>query len=337
MRIDIATAPDPSLPAPCPAPRAPAKVRVEERSLTFEGFAYHCRIVHQGSPQAQPLVLLGGSSQNRYAWLRHQKWLAEQCTMVTVDLPGYGSADFLPADRGLDFLAATVRHMLQELALPQVNLVGSCFGGAIALRFAQHHPAHVAKLGLVGMTRTIPEDYADAVPRWKRMLEQGDRARIASELVQRFMSPPGTGAVRKHEVVSRLLYAQFMAQSDDDISKSVEHNARLMSHDWYRDEPVPAVPSLVCTGEHDTLCTPAMGREVAAALPATAFTTIKEADHLAPVERMAEFCDLITRFCTRRPLTGLPYTNPVEWLGAAVPPVAVAAAGEASEAALTRR
>jgi pimeloyl-ACP methyl ester carboxylesterase len=321
------------LPAPRSDQQSPAEVRVEERTLTFEGFVYHCRIVHQDNPRTEPLVLLGGSSQNRYAWLRHQKWLAEHCTMVTVDLPGYGAADFLPASHGLDFLAANVRCMLQELAMPEVNLVGSCFGGAIALRFAQHYPEHVAKLGLIGVTNVIPEDYAAAVPRWAHMLELGNRAQLASELVDRFMSPPGTGVVYKHQVVSRLLYTQFMAQSDDDIMKSVEHNARLMSHDWYRDEPVPAVPTLVCTGEHDTLCTPAMGREVAAALPTAAFMTIKHADHLAPVERMAEFCDLIIRFCTCRSLTGLSYANPVEWVGTTPRPCVGPAQRDPDEAA----
>ena len=319
MRSDIGTAHDTSLPAPASGSRARGEARaepwVQERTLAFEGFAYHCRILHQDRSQAEPLVLLGGSSQNRYAWLRHEKWLAEHCTVVTVDLPGYGSADFLPAAHGLDFLAAAVRHMLTALAMPRINLVGSCFGGAIAVRFAQHHPAHVAKLGLVGMTKAVPDDYSEAVPRWMRMLERGDRAQIATELVQRFMSPPGTGPVRKHQVVSRLLHAQFMAQSDQEIAMSAEHNTRLMTHHWWRDGPLPAVPALVCTGEHDTLCTPAMGRQVAAALPAAAFTTIKEADHLAPVERMPEFSDLIARFCTRRPLTGLPYCNPIEWLG----------------------
>ncbi|WP_328537203.1 alpha/beta fold hydrolase [Streptomyces sp. NBC_00344] len=317
MRSDIGTAQD-TMPAVAGSgPRPSADVRVEERTFTFEGFAYHCRIVHQDCPQSEPMVLLGGSSQNRHAWLRHEKWLAEYCTTVTVDLPGYGAADFLPVGHGLDFLAANVRHMLAELAMPRVNLIGSCFGGAIALRFAQHYPEHLARLGLVGMTKVIPDDYADAVPRWTRMLECGDRAGIAAELVERFMSPAGTGTVRKHQVVSRLLYRQFVAQSDSEIRMSVEHNARLMSHDWYRDEPVPAVPSLVCTGEHDTLCTPGMGREVAASLPSAAFTTIKEADHLVPVERMEEFSDLLIRFCTGRPLAGLPYCNPVEMVGTA--------------------
>ncbi|MFI0943265.1 alpha/beta fold hydrolase [Streptomyces sp. NPDC021020] len=284
--------------------------------MVFEGFAYHCRIVRQGGSSTDPLVLLGGSSQNRYAWLRHERLLAESSTIITVDLPGYGDADPLPASYGLDFLSACVHHLMQELSVQQANVIGSCFGGAIALRHVQQYPDRVTKLGLVGMTLVIPEDYSAAVPRWEDMLARGDRAGIATELVERFMSPPGTGLVHKHQAVSRLLYGQFMAQSDDDIGKSVEHNSRLMRHDWYRDEPVPAVPILVCTGEYDTLCTPAMGRGVAAALPGAVFTTVKHADHLAPVERIPEFCDLITRFCTGRPLTGLSYLNDIERLGA---------------------
>jgi pimeloyl-ACP methyl ester carboxylesterase len=315
MRTDTAIAPHASLPAV--GGQSPAHVRVSERTLNFDGFTYHCRIVHQDAATTPPMVLLGGSSQNRHAWLRHQKWLSEPGTLITVDLPGYGSADFLPTSYGIDFLAATVRHMLTELGVGRVNLVGACFGGAIALRFAQHYPDHLARLALAGMTLSVPEEYAAAVPRWAGMLERGELAQAASELVARFMSPAGGGPVRKREVVSRLLYQQFMAQSPDDVRKVLEHNVRLLRHEWYRPEPVPAVPSLVFTGECDTLTTPDMGRRVAAALPAAAFTTVTEADHLVSVERMAEFSDLLVRFCTGRPLTGLAYCHPFETLGGA--------------------
>lgn len=313
MRSD--TALTPHTPPPSPGGQPPAHPQAEERTFHFDGFTYHCRIVSHGAPAAAPMLLLGGSSQNRHAWLRHEKWLAAVCPLITVDLPGYGTADFLPARYGIDFLAATVRHLLTELDLPRVNLVGACFGGAIALRFAQHYPRYLARFVLAGMTTTIPAYYSDAVPRWTSLLERGERTQTGAELVERFMSPPAVGTVRKREVVSRLLYQQFMAQSEDEVKRTVEHNVRLLRHEWYRPEPVAAVPSLVFTGEYDTLCTPAMGREVAGVLPAAAFTTVKEADHLVSLERMAEFCDLLVRFCTGLPLTGLPYCNPVESLG----------------------
>ncbi|MCM2423561.1 alpha/beta fold hydrolase [Streptomyces sp. RKAG293] len=295
-------------------------VRVEERDLTFDGFRFTCRIVRQGTPRTEPVLVLGGSSQDRNSWVRHEKWLAPLGQVITVDLPGYGTADFLPAKYGVDFLAAAVRHLVEELGLPRINLVAACYGGAIGLRFAQHYPALVKRLLLVGMTTRIPAGYAEAMERWSVMIERGETEPIARELADRFMSPPGTGHVRKHAAVARLVYQQIVGQSPEELRKSAEHNTRLMRHEWYRPEPAPAIPSLVVTGEYDTLTTPEMGREVAAQLPAAWFTTIKETDHLAPVERIADFADLVTRFCTDLSLTDLPYGNTTERLGTSLTP-----------------
>ncbi|MDN0196913.1 alpha/beta hydrolase [Streptomyces sp. S.PNR 29] len=296
------------------APVPPASEQVEERSLAFEGFAYKCRIVHQSAPQTAPLVLLGGSSQNRYSWQGHEKWLAPLCTMITVDLPGYGAADFLPARYGIDFLAAALKHMLVEIGMLRVNLFGGCFGEVVGLRFAQLYPEFVSRIVFCGAAKRIPEIYADAVPRLAHALDRGEIAEAASGLVQLFMSNPGAGQVRKHAAVARLLQRQFMNQTQDEVDKAVEHNTRLMTHGCYEPLPVPDVPSLVFTGEYDTLCTPQMGREVASVMPAALFTTIKEADHLVTVERQEETSDLIGRFCTDRPIDHLPYCNPVESL-----------------------
>ncbi|RDG35977.1 alpha/beta fold hydrolase [Streptomyces corynorhini] len=291
---------------------------VEERDLTFDGFRYTCRITHHGEPLTEPMLVLGGSSQDRHSWVRHEKWLAPLGQVITVDLPGYGTADFLPAHYGIDFLAATVRHLLTELGVPRVNLIAACYGGAVGMRFAQHYPDLVARLMLVGMTTRIPADYAVAMERWAVMIDRGETETIARELADHFMSPPGTGRVRKHAAVSRLVYQQIAGQTPEQLSKSAEHNTRLMRHEWYRPEPVPAVPSLVVTGEHDTLCTPGMGREVAATLPEARFLTVDETDHLAPVERIAEFSDLMARFCTDQPLDELPYSSRPETLGTAI-------------------
>uniref|UniRef100_UPI003515B72E alpha/beta fold hydrolase n=1 Tax=Streptomyces calvus TaxID=67282 RepID=UPI003515B72E len=288
---------------------------MEERRLVFEGFAYTCRIVHRSAPRTEPLLLLGGSSQNRYSWQGHEKWLTPLCTLITVDLPGYGSSDFLPAPYGIDFLAEAVAHMVTELGLPQVNLFGGCFGEVVGLRFAQLHPGLVRRIVFAGAAIRLPGIYTDAVPRLTHALERGDIGGAADGLVQLFMSNPGAGKVRRHAAVARLLHQQFMNQTPDEIKKAVEHNTRLVTHGCYRPLPIPAVPSLVFTGEYDTLCTPQMGRELAEAMPAALFTTVKETDHLVTVERREESADLIGRFFTDASIEGLPYCNAVESLG----------------------
>lgn len=322
--------------APAPRPRSlpaqsaasPARTaHVREQEMVFDGFRYVCRTVRCEGGGGTPVLILGGSSQERFSWVRHERRLLPLSPVVTVDLPGYGGADFLPARYGVDFLAAVVRHLIGELGFPRVNLIGACFGGAIALRCAQHYPQLVTRLMLVGMTTRIPEDYAAAMRRWDAMIADGRTEEIALELAARFMSPPGTGLVRRHAAVSRLVYRQIADQGPEQRRKSAEHNSRLMRHEWYRPEPCPAVPSLVVTGEYDTLTPPEMGREVARVLPAGRFLAVRETDHLAPVERVEDFADLMARFIDDRPLTGLPYASEPELCGgtpraATAPPAA---------------
>ncbi|MGA5281600.1 alpha/beta fold hydrolase [Streptomyces griseoincarnatus] len=293
-----------------PVPSAPE--RAEERELVFGGFRYTCRIVRQGAPQTAPLLLLGGSSQDRYSWQGHEKWLAPLCTLITVDLPGYGGSDFLPASYGIGFLGDAVQHMLTEIGVPEVNLFGGCFGEVVGLRFAQRHPRSVRRIVFGAAANRLPELYSEAVPRLTQTLERGDVEGAAEGLVRLFMSNPEAGKVRRHAAVARLLQRQFMNQTPDDIRKAVEHNIRLVTHGCYEPLPVPRVPTLVFTGEYDTLCTPDMGREFAATMPGALFTTVKEADHLVTVERREESADLIARFCTDRSVEGLPYCTEVE-------------------------
>ncbi|MER5559922.1 alpha/beta fold hydrolase [Streptomyces sp. NPDC059095] len=295
-------------------PGGGASAAVEERRLSWEGYAYTARIVRRCAPVTEPLLVLGGSDQTRYSWVRHERWLAELGTVVTVDLPGFGDADFLPAEHGIDFLAECAHHMLGELGLGPVNLYAGCYGGAVGLRLAQHHPEHLRRVAVQGMSDHVPGWFAKALVGWVRMLQDGRVEDTAEEFVQCFVPPPGDLTVRKHAALARLMHQQFVAQTPRDVAVTVERNRRLLAHDWYRRAPVPAVPYLVFTGEHDTLTTPDMVRAVAADLPGSHFTTIAECGHLAHLQRPRDFCDLLVRFFRDEPLekAELPYCSPFE-------------------------
>lgn len=293
-------------------PHARSEPRVTERELRYRGYRFTCRVAQPEHPTTEPLVILGGSSQDRNSWVRHERRLAEIACVVTVDLPGYGDSDFLPVEHGMDFLAAAVHHMLASLEMPRVNLVGACFGGAIAMRLAQQHPSLIGRLLLVGMARQLPRDYAEVVDRWREQVKTGQLTDIADELVTRFTAASGAEHVRRLSAVARFLRREFLDMDEDGLTKWVEHNERLVAHDWYRTEPMPPVPTLVVTGEHDILTPPEESRALAAGLPLAHFTTIREADHLAPVERVAEFAELVARFCSEGQWHDLDFCHPVE-------------------------
>ncbi|MFI8292184.1 alpha/beta hydrolase [Streptomyces sp. ms191] len=296
-----------AFPAAEPSPSLPT-----ERVLDLAGFRYVCRTAPSRRPGAETLLVLGGLLQDRCSWLRHEQRLTEVCSVVTVDLPGYGTADFLPASYGTEFLARAVRHLVTELGLPRVNLMGACFGGSVALRFAEESPELVERMMLVGVATHLPEPHVAAMPRWDAMLHRGQMDLLARELTDVFMPPSGASTVRRHHVISRLLYQQISGQDPQQLHRSAEHITRLMRHAWYAPRGGATCPVLVATGEHDTLTTPAMGRSVASRMPTGRFLTIRAADHLAPLERVADFADLMVRFCTDAPLDDLPYASAVE-------------------------
>jgi pimeloyl-ACP methyl ester carboxylesterase len=229
-----------------------------------------------------------------------------------VDLPGSGTADMLPARYGLEFLADAVAHMLAELRLPPVNVMGGSYGSLIAYVLAQRHPSRVRRLLLSGTGGRIPPALRAHAEHTMALLLAGRVECFARSTVELFMSPGRV--VRRQQAVVRLLERRLRTLTDDEIDKYVQNTRRLLDR-----PPAPrglpaTVPTLVTTGEHDTFTTPAMCREVALSCADARFTTIQEADHLPHLERMDDFLDLMVRFFGDQPLDGLPYCNPLERL-----------------------
>ncbi|AZM57276.1 alpha/beta hydrolase [Streptomyces sp. WAC 01529] len=286
-------------------------VTVADTTLDYRGFRYLARTSTAGSSATEPLVVLGGSSQDRFSWMRYERWLLPHTTVVTLELPGYGGADALPVEHGMDFLADAVCHATEALALGRVNVFGACFGASIALRLAQRHPDHVARLMLGGTAVEISPEYTASARRWRRMVDDGQFDEMAQDMVEQFMAPPGHGKVRRQAAVARLMRQRFACLTARELAMDITHHERLLTHPWSLPGLPVSAPVLVFTGEHDTITPPEVGRRVAADLGAR-FTTITESDHLVQIERDSDLADLMAHFFTDRALDQLPYLNPVE-------------------------
>jgi pimeloyl-ACP methyl ester carboxylesterase len=96
-------------------------------------------------------VLLHASLGSKRQWLPFAQRVSEEMRSVAVDLWGYGDAP-MPA-RGMHSIDHEVDRVHAQLValfgfLPRVHVVGHSYGGVVALRFAQRHPARVASLAL---------------------------------------------------------------------------------------------------------------------------------------------------------------------------------------------
>lgn len=98
---------------------------------------------------ALPLVLLHGGLHNTLMDAPVATRLAQGRQVISVDLQGHGrTADI---DRPLRFeqLADDLAALLDELRVPQADVLGYSLGGGVGLRLAIQHPSRVRKLVVV--------------------------------------------------------------------------------------------------------------------------------------------------------------------------------------------
>ena len=112
-----------------------------------------------------------------------ERGLLAHADVVTVDLPGWGAADLLPQTYGVDFLAAALDRLLDDLGLTHINMLAGSYGTGIAYRLAQVSPHRVARMALIGTMTEIPEHAAAAFRHTLELLAAGRMDEFASATV----------------------------------------------------------------------------------------------------------------------------------------------------------
>jgi 3-oxoadipate enol-lactonase len=216
--------------------------------------------------------------------------------VAALDLPGFGNSAFTSDE--VDNRGA-VRDAMDAVGMERAALVGTSFGGLVALGVALESPDRVNALVLVGAGIDGGYEYSDEMERWDaeevEALKRGDHAAAADAMVRAWV----VGPRRSVEDVDPKLRALVLAmqtniyalqEGHDDIrSKKLEPPA------WQRLGDV-AVPTLVLTGDEDFADVHNISDKLAAEIPNAERATIADAAHLPNLERPEEFDRLVLGF-----------------------------------------
>jgi pimeloyl-ACP methyl ester carboxylesterase len=291
--------------------------RVEITVADYRGYGYDCRTLVNPEPELPPVVLVGGAFQQKTAWGRLESALAASATVVTVDLPGWGESDLLPARYGMDFLAEALHHVLAQAGHRRVHVFGGSYGGALAFRMAQQHPDQVLSLALMGTPARIGEPVRTQLLRTIALLRADRIEQFAEYAVSLILTKDPAAPIARGPAVRRILTKIFAGIDAQDGAKFVENTLRLLRHDLHETRPPVTVPVLLGTGEYDDFTTPELCRAVADHCDDARFTLLRAADHAVHLQVPEALADLLLRFFTRQTLDALPYCHPIEYYGAA--------------------
>ena len=105
-------------------------------------------VVHDGSPQTRPVLLIHGSGASGSTWAPVVPALAEHYHVIRVDLPGCGQSA-PPKSYEVPSQARHVAAVLDDHSLRGVTVVGHSSGGYVATSLAEQRPELVGALALV--------------------------------------------------------------------------------------------------------------------------------------------------------------------------------------------
>jgi len=240
-------------------------------------------------------VLLHGWAMHSGIWGPLVAHLARHHRVHAVDLPGHGrSAPIVPCT--LDAMVAAVEAAFVHEAQP-VTVLGWSLGGLVAMRWALVDPARVKRVALVCTTPRFVAgtDWPHAMAK-ETLARFGDELHVAWKLtVQRFLALQVHNSEHGRAALATLR-EQLWARGEPSRPALADTLEVLATADLRDDAPRIAQPALVIAGGRDTLCPPAAGRWLAAAIPGARYAEIVGAAHAPFLSHPAEFTAALENF-----------------------------------------
>ncbi|WP_030318435.1 alpha/beta fold hydrolase [Streptomyces flavochromogenes] len=208
--------------------------------------------------------------------------------VVRCDLRGFGDTPVDAAHTHAD----DVRELLDHLGVERAAVVGSSFGGRVALELAVRHPAHVSALALLasGIPGFTPGDELRAWGgREDELLEAGDLDAAVELNVDTWLGPEAGPEVRA--------LVREMQRHAFEVQLAVPEEFHPVTPEVTADDLAGIeVPALVAVGAHDLPDFRAVADDLTRLLPGARRVDLDWAGHLPALERPDETARLLAAF-----------------------------------------
>ena len=248
--------------------------------------------VGQEGHQPPAVVLLHAGVADRRMWAPQVRALEGRFRVLAPDLRGFGDR---PHEPGPFSHADDVLGLLDAAGIERAAVVGSSFGGRVALEVAAAAPDRVGALVLLcaaapGLPQT--DDVRAFGEEEDRLLEAGDLDAAVDLNVQTWLGPEASPEVGE---LVRLMQARAF-----DLDAVAETLKPLPEPHAVDIEPAAlGMPALVVGGGHDLEWFQQTARHLARQLPRAELVLLYWAGHLPSLERPDEVSRMVGEFLDR--------------------------------------
>ena len=244
------------------------------RESFVEADGFHIRYLEAG--QGTPLVHLHGAGGLRLT--PGHDLLRQHHRVIVFEMPGFGSSPENTRTGNMAEIAGTMAAAVGNLGIDNFNLMGTSFGGKVALWLAVQRPQRVECLVLEAPAAIRP---AGSEPPSGSPEEMARRLYAHPDRLGPFPVPDPAIQVKTRALVARL--------RGPDRDADLENQMRGL-----------ATPVLVLFGTLDHVIPPEMGRLYKELLPNSHLVFVYDSGHAISTERPEAFAEVTLDFLERR-------------------------------------
>jgi len=238
-----------------------------------------------------PLLFTHAFPSNRTMWAPQVSALVERCRCVAVDLRGFGDSSVRPP-YSMEQYADDLAHLLDQLHIDKVVLVGCSMGGYVSFSFWRRHRNRVRALVLAD-TRA-GADSEETLARRRQLIDLA-RTEGATAIANAMISSIVGKTTREKRPDTYDAVHRTMAQAPvEGIVGALE--AMMLRPDSTATLATIDVPTLIVVGEEDVPTPVKEARAMLEKIAGSRLEIIAQAGHLANLERPAAFNHVLSEF-----------------------------------------
>lgn len=238
-----------------------------------------------------PVLFVHAFPLNRTMWAPQVSALVERCRCIAADIRGFGDSSVAPP-YSMEQFADDLAHLLDQLHVDKVVLVGCSMGGYIAFAFWRRHKDRVRALVLADTRAGADSD--ETLARRRQLIENARVEGATAVANLQIASIVGKTTREKHPDTYDAVH-RMMAQA------SVEGTVGALEAMMLRPDSTPLLPTidvpvLIMVGEEDVPTPVKEARAMHERIPGSWLEVIAQAGHLSNMERPAAFNHVLTEF-----------------------------------------
>ena len=241
------------------------------------------------------LVLLHGYLESLEIWEEFAERLSPQYRILSIDIPGHGISQVTGEVHTMEYVADTLKGVLDRQNVPRCFVAGHSMGGYAALAFADRYPEAVQGLVLLHSPPDADTEEKKANRQREIELVRNDK----KELIARLFAPKGFAEENRRRLSERIAQLEESIQMTDDDGITALLNGMMLRSDRNDRLRTLRIPTLFVFGRHDEFIPAETAERIAAGHPEAETAWLDRSGHMGFIEEPDTTADLVRSFIER--------------------------------------